>query len=116
MSNENIYGTPEAFELEVVACHDFSDGCYCFDYRVIWKDKKGKLLTARDSGCSCPSPFEEYAKVSDLEDFSVSYLIEEAREEARKNSYEGDPIEPWITKLRQIERNRVAREKRKHEA
>lgn len=116
MSYENIYYNPEKFDLEIVEVHDFSDGNYCFDYRVIWKDNNGKLYTARDSGCSCPSPFEDYAKVADLEDFSASHLIEEAREEAIRGNYSGDPIEPWVTEIRKIERNRVAREKRKNEA
>lgn len=53
--------------LTLVAEHDFSDGCYQFDIRAVWVDDKGRLFTARDSGCSCPSPFEEYHSVKDLE-------------------------------------------------
>jgi len=56
----NIFYNPEAFGLEVVAQIEYSSGSYEFDTRVIWRDKQGKLYTARDSGCSCPTPFEDY--------------------------------------------------------
>ena len=57
----NIYYEPEAFGLQEVAEIDYSTGSYEFDTRVVWK-VKGHLIfyTARDSGCSCPTPFEDY--------------------------------------------------------
>lgn len=79
-SSESIYYNPEKFNLEEVAQHDFSSGSYEFDYRVVWRDKTtGKLYTARDSGCSCPTPFESL-RYKDLEDFSLSYLLDEAND------------------------------------
>lgn len=54
----NVYYNPEQFGLTKVAELEYSDGCYQFDTRVVWKSKDGRLWTARDSGCSCPSPFE----------------------------------------------------------
>lgn len=103
--SSNVYYDPEDFDLKIVATHEFSGGVYEFDTRVIWETKDGRFLTARSSGCSCPCPFEEYSKVEDLEDFSESYLIEEAREVATDSyGYEGDPIEPWITEIRDIAR------------
>lgn len=56
----NIYYNPESYGLEVVAEIEYSSGSYEFDTRVIWKDKQGLYWTARDSGCSCPTPFEDY--------------------------------------------------------
>jgi hypothetical protein len=56
----NIYYNPEKFGLEVFAEFEFSDRFYQFDTRVVWKDREGQLWTARDSGCSCPIPFEDY--------------------------------------------------------
>lgn len=95
-----IYYDPQDHGLEIVAQHDFSDGSYCFDYRIVWREKAtGRLLTARDAGCSCPSPFED-TSLADLAEFSESALVAEAREEARSDYYSGDPIEPWITTLR----------------
>jgi hypothetical protein len=82
-----IYYSPEKHGLEIVAEHDFSDGCYQFDLRVVWKDKKGRLYTARDSGCSCPSPFEDYPNVESLERLtSMAALKEEYRKETA-NTY-----------------------------
>ena len=57
----NIYYDAKDFGLEVVAEIEYSDGCYQFDTRVVWKEINGsKLYTMRDSGCSCPTPFEDY--------------------------------------------------------
>ncbi|KKL15275.1 hypothetical protein LCGC14_2507210 [marine sediment metagenome] len=56
----NIYYSPEKFGLEVFAEFEYSDACYQFDTRVVWKDKNGQLWTAADCGCSCPTPFEDF--------------------------------------------------------
>lgn len=61
----NVYYDPEKFGLTTVASIDFSDGCYQFDYLVVWKDAEGRLFYAEDSGCSCPMPFE-YVGMPDL--------------------------------------------------
>lgn len=77
----NVYYSPEEFGLEVVGEIEFSDGDYQFDTRVIWKHSSGKLYTARDSGCSCPSPFEEYNKLEDLDELTdLGELEREVRE------------------------------------
>jgi hypothetical protein len=62
----NVYYHPEIHGLERVSEVDYSDGCYQFDLRVVWKDSKGRLWTARDSGCSCPSPFEDTTELERL--------------------------------------------------
>ena len=53
----NIYYSPEFFGLQVVDSWDVA-GAYEFDMFVIWKDDKGRFYWGTDSGCSCPSPFE----------------------------------------------------------
>jgi len=55
----NIYYSPEKFGLEVVA-ELSKDLSYEFDIYLVWKDKDGRLFTATDSGCSCPTPFEDH--------------------------------------------------------
>lgn len=77
----NLYDDPEDFGLETVCQLDFSGGQYEFDYRVVWRRlSDGQLLSARDSGCSCPSPFEEQ-KIEDLQEVnSTSWLQEEIAE------------------------------------
>jgi len=75
------YYQPEKFDLVPVAEIDYSDGNYCFDIRVVWKHSSGDFYTMRDSGCSCPSPFEDYTKLEDLEEFDLGALEAEVSEE-----------------------------------
>lgn len=79
--NPDPYFQPEKFDLTPIAEIDYSDGEYRFDIRVVWKHKDGKLYTARDSGCSCPSPFEDYLKLEDLEELDLQELDTEVKEE-----------------------------------
>ena len=73
-----IYYEPQEYGLEKIAEIDFSDGNYCFDYRVVWmRLEDRKLLSGRDSGCSCPMPFEDF-EVKDLQEVeSMGWLREE---------------------------------------
>ncbi|MEU3976855.1 DUF7574 domain-containing protein [Streptomyces bacillaris] len=55
-----IYSRPESYGLRMIGEVDWSDGCYQFDLTVVWQDTTtGALYYADDSGCSCPSPFED---------------------------------------------------------
>jgi hypothetical protein len=76
--------------LETVAELEFSDMNYCFDTRVVWKCENGVLYTARDAGCSCPTPFEEYTSVDLLERVSIKELEDEIAFE-KKGGYGGNP-------------------------
>ncbi|WP_431911647.1 DUF7574 domain-containing protein [Nonomuraea jabiensis] len=78
--SRDVYHNPEYFGLEIVGCIDFSDGCYQFDYTVVWRNAEGQLLFADDSGCSCPSPFESH-KLEDLKPATLHTL--QAHLEAR---------------------------------
>lgn len=64
---EDVYYNPEKFDLTPVGEVDISDGCYQFDIFAVWKDEEGTYYWVQDSGCSCPSPFERYTKLEDLE-------------------------------------------------
>ena len=97
---KNIYYNPEHFGLSVVAEIDYSDGCYQFDYRMVWRhNETGKLYTARDSGCSCPSPFEDYNSIESLGDYSYNYVRNEALEESRNRGYDGGSASEFIQDL-----------------
>lgn len=61
----NIYYNPEHFGLEIVA-EIGEEHFYDFDILAVWKDKEGNLYYGDSSGCSCPSPFEEYDGVESL--------------------------------------------------
>jgi hypothetical protein len=83
----NIYYSPEKFGLETVGEIDFSSGCYEFDLTVAWKDSgTGKLFYAQDSGCSCPSPFEDLGRDGLMQISRLQDLIDhlEARVEDKK--------------------------------
>jgi hypothetical protein len=79
----DVYYQPEKFDLTPVAEVDFSDGNYCFDYRVVWRHSSGVFYTARDSGCSCPSPFEDYTKLEDLDKLDLAVLEVEVADELK---------------------------------
>lgn len=60
MYDSNPYYNPEKMGLEIIG--DWSeDLSYEFHIVLAWKDKEsGKYYWAEDSGCSCPTPFEDY--------------------------------------------------------
>ena len=90
----NIYYNPEHYELVPVAEIDYSDGDYCFDLRVVWRSRlDGRLYTARDSGCSCPSPFEDYGSLESLDALHLPELEQEAADELRGTSANRTPAE-----------------------
>ncbi|TDB90933.1 hypothetical protein E1264_03765 [Actinomadura sp. KC216] len=58
--DKNIYYKPEASGLEIVVDIDIA-GSWSFDMFVVWRETAtGRLGYLTDSGCSCPSPFEDY--------------------------------------------------------
>jgi hypothetical protein len=83
----NPYYHPEALGLEPVAEIEYSDLDYQFDTRVVWRLKTDPsvLYSARDSGCSCPSPFEDYNSLEDLERLDAGALANEVAKELRSS-------------------------------
>ena len=61
-----IYDNPEQLELKVFAEISNLALDYEFSMFVVWQDKRGNLFYAEDSGCSCPSPFENITGVEEL--------------------------------------------------
>lgn len=100
-----FYYNPEKHGLEVVAEIDYSDGCFCFDLRVVWRDlKTGRLLSGRDSGCSCPSPFDQH-KIEDLQEVTtMSWLKEEYEEEVTKKHNITTRPNDWTSFKEAVER------------
>ena len=71
----NLYYTPQHFALTTVGEIEWGDGCYSFDLTVVWRRNiDGKLVYADDSGCSCPSPFEDHG-VEDLKLCTADELL-----------------------------------------
>lgn len=56
----------EDLGLEFVDEFDKSEPCYSFDlFRVMFDTNRGSYRTGEDSGCSCPSPFEDFRSDAD---------------------------------------------------
>lgn len=53
----NIHYNPQKFGLQLFGEIDFA-GAYEFDLVAVWKHGS-KFLYGEDSGCSCPTPFED---------------------------------------------------------
>jgi hypothetical protein len=65
---ENPAYNPKECGLEQVAYIEWGEQSYSFDETYVWRDlATGLLYFASDSGCSCPSPFEDYHTLSSLE-------------------------------------------------
>ena len=56
---KNIYYNPEKFGLTTFAEIELSEPFYSFDTVLIQRDEQGDWFVNHDSGCSCPSPFED---------------------------------------------------------
>ena len=61
----NPYYYPEKSGLTIVGYLQDPQASYSFTDVVIWQ-YEGKLYGASDSGCSCPTPFEDFHSLSDL--------------------------------------------------
>lgn len=56
----NIYYDPDKFGLEQLDLLEPSDLSYEFDMLVVWRRlEDGALFWDHDSGCSCPTPFDD---------------------------------------------------------
>lgn len=57
----NVYYDPEKLGLKIVGVLDQPDLSYEYNTFVVWQHEDSKrLFYATDTGCSCPTPFEEY--------------------------------------------------------
>lgn len=73
----DVYMQPEHFGLETVGTVSWDDEPYQFDLTIVLRDRDGRLYWASDSGCSCPSPFEDFTSIEDLRTGTVYQLIQE---------------------------------------
>ena len=65
--DNNVYYHPDQWGLEVFGGLDEPNMSYEFNEIVVWKHTaSGQLYWAQSSGCSCPSPFEEYNSLNEL--------------------------------------------------
>lgn len=67
----NLYYSPEKSGLRPIGQLNDPDADYSFDMLVVWQHEDGRVLYGSDSGCSCPSPFEDQT-VDDLTEVTRS--------------------------------------------
>lgn len=86
----NAYDTPEMFGLEILKVIEDPDASYDFDTMVLFRHvETGALYWAQDSGCSCPSPFEDYDSIESLSLLSDAAWPEFEAEVNAWNEYKG---------------------------
>lgn len=61
----DIYSQPEAFGLTIVGKLNDKNLSYEFNMLLVFEHADGRVFYARDSGCSCPSPFERFTSLND---------------------------------------------------
>lgn len=91
----NPYYDPNDFGLVIVGSFDWSEPDYSFDMCVVWYGPRtGKYYWASDSGCSCPSPFENFDSLAQLESGTehdvLRFLLDEKQHQDKqaKEHYE----------------------------
>lgn len=62
----NVYYNPEKCNLTQIGMLSDPDASWSFNDLVVWQHVDGRIFYATDSGCSCPTPFEDYNSLEDL--------------------------------------------------
>lgn len=76
----DVYYNPEMFDLTILSSADVADS-YEFDMIVVWKHADGRFFIGNDSGCSCPSPFENFDSLDELTEVTnLAEIAEFARD------------------------------------
>lgn len=84
----NPYYNPEKCQLEIIA-EASKDPDYDFNMIIVWRDVvSDEIFWARDSGCSCPVPFEDYHKLSDFEHLTMKNIDDFKKEILEGEGYE----------------------------
>jgi hypothetical protein len=66
-SKPDPYYNPDKFDLEILGVLDLCYESYSFHDLVVWRHlETGQIYWAEDSGCSCPSPFEDLTSMDQL--------------------------------------------------
>ncbi len=91
---EDVYYSPEKFGLEKVGEVEDPQAFYSFNTFAIWRAADGTLYWGQDSGCSCPSPFENVRSLSDLKTGGSGEAAADALEWAESFNPEG---RSWVS-------------------
>ena len=80
--DHNVFCSPEKLDLELVETLEEDGLCYAYNTFIVVKHvPTGRLFYAEDSGCSCPTPFEEYKfkgpDDTDMAEVKLGHKLEE---------------------------------------
>lgn len=65
--DRNVYDSPEKCGMRLLGSLEDGSASYSFDTVIVLQDEETrKVYAAHDSGCSCPTPFENIEGLSDL--------------------------------------------------
>lgn len=99
-STPDIYYNPDTFGLTPVTEIEWDNECYQFNITAVW-EKDGEFWMASDSGCSCPSPFENFESLADAEGpytrFQVIQELTSAANEILQSAYRRDYEKEYIS-------------------
>ena len=70
-----MYYNPERYGLTVIGEVSWHLPSYDFDFTLVLADEEGTLWWSRDSGCSCPAPFEDHKFPDDFLPGTLTELI-----------------------------------------
>jgi hypothetical protein len=66
----DVYNSPEKHGLQIIDSMNLTDESYSFDIFAVWYHAEtNRWFYGQDSGCSCPSPFEDFTDESSLSEF-----------------------------------------------
>lgn len=93
MWDKNPYYNPVNLGLELIAERELSEPSWSFDTFIVLREiETGKVYVGSDSGCSCPTPFEDH---SFPQDFIEVFSWEDVKREFNNAlSYSDGSYEP----------------------
>lgn len=64
--HDDVYNQPGSFDLTFIGSIEWDDEPWQFNLTGVWIDADKNVYYGDDSGCSCPSPFEDIESADDL--------------------------------------------------
>ena len=98
----DFYYHPEKYGMTSIGFVDWGYGGYDFDLLQVWQKEDGTFVFGEDSGCSCPTPFQD----QDVEDLtrinSLSIFKDYLSAHASKNDNSAMEIANLLAKLHEL--------------
>lgn len=86
-------------ELTEVDELEMSPPDYNFDLVRVWKDQNGVHWWGADSGCSCPSPYEDFNKIEDFTKLDNEHEFDKLKDHV-STSYEVESRSNFLNNVR----------------